>query len=385
MDTPKSDYRRYRMRREGDLISLFGDMPDPRIDRRKLHKLGDILAIAILAVICGAETWGEIEDFGIARYKWLQTYLELSNGIPSHDTFNRVFSIISPEEFEKRFVAWVEMVSGKLRGHIAIDGKVLKGTGSKRKGGDPLCIVSAWASDLDVVLAHSQVSNKSNEITAIPKVLEQLSIVGCIVSIDAMGCQKDIADKIKKAGGDYVLAVKGNQGNLHGEIVNFFSQAKSIDFDCLEYDRHKSYEENRGRKEERILYVTDKIDWLPMKNDWEGLQSISHLFSRREVNGKVSTESRYYISSLSPNAQEHAKTIRNHWGIENKQHWILDVGFNEDGCRIRDKVAAKNFATLRRLALNMLKKDGTKGGMRRKRLRANWDEEYLRKVLEIKF
>lgn len=364
-----------------DLISLFSEIPDPRLDRRKLHQLGDIMAISILAVVCGAETWIDIQDFGIARYEWLKQFLDLPHGIPSHDTFNRVFSLIDPVEFEKRFSDWVSGISGKLNGQIAIDGKMLKGSGNRRKQKDPLWIVSAWATELDLVLAHTQVSEKSNEITAIPDILEVLSIKGCIVSIDAMGCQKEIATKIRSKSADYVLALKGNQGNLHAEVVNYFNQAKAIDFEYIEHDFHRSFEENRGRKEERLLYVTEDIDWLPMRENWDGLKSIACLISSREIDGKNSVETRYYISSLEADAQKHAKAIRNHWGIENKQHWILDVGFNEDKCRVRDKISGKNLATLRRLALNLLKQEPSKAGIKRKRLRAGWDEKFLRKVI----
>jgi len=369
------------MENKQDLISLFGDMPDPRLDRKKLHQLGDIIAIAILAVICGAESWVDIEEFGESRYEWLKFFLELPNGIPSHDTFNRVFSLIDPEEFELRFVEWVEMISGKLQGQVVIDGKILEGSGNKRKKKEPLWIVSAWASELDLVLAHTQVSKKSNEITAIPRILNILSVKGCIISIDAMGCQKEITKQIREKEADYVLAVKGNQGNLHAEIINFFDQAEKINFEYIPHDCHKSYEENRGRKEERILYVTEDLDWLPTKEKWAGIKSLVYLISYREKDGKKTREKRYYISTLPANAQQHVKTIRNHWGIENKQHWILDVGFNEDKCRIRDRIAGKNFATLRRLALNLLKQEKTKAGIKRKRLRAGWDENYLTKVI----
>lgn len=364
-----------------DLISLFGEIPDPRLNRKKLHELGDIMAIAILSVICGAETWVDMEDFGLARYDWLKGFLELPNGIPSHDTFNRVFSLIDPIEFETRFVEWVEAISGRLNGQVVIDGKMIKGSGNRRSKKEPLWIVSAWSADLDLVLAHTQVSEKSNEITAIPEILKMLSVKGCIVSIDAMGCQKKIAKQICDEGGDYVLALKGNQGSLHAEITNYFQQAEAINFEYVEHDFHKSYEENRGRKEERLLYVTSDIDWLPMREEWSHLQSIVCVLSIREVGGKKTTAKRFYISSLAPNAQQHAKAVRNHWGIENKQHWILDVGFNEDQCRIRDKISGKNFATLRRLALNLLKQEPSKAGMKRKRLRAGWDEKYLRKVV----
>jgi len=356
-------------------------MPDPRLNRKKLHQLGDIMAIAILAVICGAETWVDMEDFGVARYDWLKRFLELPNGIPSHDSFNRVFSLIDPKEFETRFVEWVEAVSGKLNGQVVIDGKMIKGSGNRRTKKEPLWIVSAWSADLDLVLVHTQVSEKSNEITAIPEILKMLSVKGCIVSIDAMGCQKEIAKQICDEGGDYVLALKGNQGNLHAEISNYFQQAEAINFEYVEHDFHKSYEENRGRKEERLLYVTGDIEWLPMREEWSNLQSIVFVLSTREVGGEKTTEKRFYISSLPPNAQQHAKAVRNHWGIENKQHWILDVGFNEDQCRTRDKTSGKNFATFRRLALNLLKQEPSKAGMKRKRLRAGWDEKYLRKVV----
>lgn len=364
-----------------DLISLFGEMPDPRINRKKLHELGDIIAIAILSVICGAETWDDIEEFGISRYEWLKTFLNLSNGIPSHDTFNRVFSLIDPKEFEKKFTQWVQAVSGKLSGQIAIDGKMIKGSGSRRNKKEPLWIVSAWSADLELVLAHTQVSEKSNEITAIPNILKILSLEGCIVSIDAMGCQKEIARQIREAEGDYVLAVKGNQCKLHAEITNYFKQAEAINFEYVNHDFHKSIEENRGRKESRLLYVTGDINWLPMKEKWCDIKSIVCVISHREIANKKTTERRFYISSLPPNAEKHAKAIRNHWGIENKQHWILDVGFNEDKCRIRNKISGKNFATLRRLALNLLKQESSKAGMKRKRLRAAWDAEYLRKVI----
>ena len=365
-----------------DLISLFGDMPDPRIDRKKLHKLGDIIAIAILSVICGAESWVDMALFGASRYDWLSKFLDLSNGIPSHDTFRRVFSLIEPEEFEARFVIWTQSLSDKLESQVVIDGKVLKHSGNRSKGKEPIWIVSAWSSDLDLVLSHTSVEEKSNEITAIPKILELLSIKGCIVSIDAMGCQKSIAKEIVDRKGDYVLALKGNQGKFYDEVVNFFDQAQRVDFEGVNYDCHKSYEENRGREEERLLYVTNDLDWLPMKDDWKGLKSIVCLCSERVVKGKKTQEKRYYISSLEPSAQKHVRAIRNHWGIENKQHWILDVGFHEDDCKIQDKIAGKNFATLRRLALNLLKKEKSiKNGIKGKRLRAGWDESYLAKII----
>ena len=369
------------METQHDLISLFSDLPDPRLNRKKLHQLGDIVAIAILAVICGAETWVDIEDFGMARYEWLKNFLDLPNGIPSHDTFNRVFSLINPKVFEEKFCDWIQAISGKLNGQIVIDGKMVKGSGNRKKKKEPLWIVSAWAADLDLVLAQTQVSEKSNEITAIPDILEMLSITGCIISIDAMGCQKNIAKGIKDRGGDYVLALKGNQGNLHSEIINYFDQAEAVNFEYIENDFHRSVEENRGRKEERLLFVTEEIEWLPMKEEWKDLRSIVLVVSYREENGVKTTERRYYISSLSADAQAHAKAVRNHWGIENKQHWILDVGFNEDKCRIREKVSGKNFATLRRVALNLLKQDSSKGGIKRKRLRAGWDHEFLKKVI----
>jgi len=370
------------MEYEGDLVSLFGDMPDPRLDRKKLHQLRDILTIAILAVICGAETWDEIEDFGVARYEWLRAFLELPNGVPSHDTFNRVFSMIDPEEFENRFASWVSMITNKLQDHIAIDGKVLRGSGNRSKGKDPLCIVSAWAATSDLVLAHTAVESKSNEITAIPKILDLLHIEGCIISIDAMGCQRDIAQQITNAGGDYVLAVKKNQRTLYEELENFFRQAENINFEGVVHDCHKSYEENRGRKEERVLYVTEDIDWLPMKEKWSNMKSIVYLSSQREVDGKKTCEKRFYISSLPPDAQLLTKTVRNHWGIENNQHWILDVVFNEDKSRIREKTASRNLATLRRLGLNLLKRNAKKASLKRKRLLAGWDERYLIQILE---
>ena len=367
--------------KDQSLFSLFGDMPDPRLNRKRLHNLGDIITIAILSVICGADTWVDMEDYGEANYEWLKSFLELPNGIPSHDTFNRVFSLLSAKEFEKRFIYWVEITSERIQEHIAIDGKVLKGSGNNRKNKEPIWIVSAWAAEAELVLAHTQVSSKSNEITAVPKLLEILNLKGCIVSLDAMGCQKEIAKQLYENKADYILALKGNQGNLHSEVVNFFDQAEAIDFEYTQYDFHESCEKNRGREEKRTLYVTDEIDWLPMKNQWQGLNSIICLVSVRKENGKETTERRYYISSLQPNAQNHVKFIRNHWGIENKQHWVLDVGFSEDKSQIRNRIAGQNFATLRRLALNLLKKEESKAGMKRKRKRAGWDLKYLLKVI----
>jgi len=327
------------MDKSQDLVSLFGDMPDPRLDRKRLHDLGDIMAIAIMAVISGAESWVDMEEFGLAHHDWLHTFLSLPNGIPSHDTFNRVFSLIDPKEFEKRFVLWVEGISNKIRGHIAIDGKVIKGSGSKKKAKNPLWMVSAWAADSELILAHTSVADKSNEISAIPKILELLSIEGCVVSIDAMGCQKQVVDQIVSRHADYVLAVKGNQKNLHSELVHFFEQAEEAQFEYISHDWHKSYEEVRGREEERMLYVTGDIDWLPMRDEWQKLRSLLCVITNRTVEGVTSTTRRYYISSLSPDAQEHSKVVRNHWGIENKQHWILDVAFNEDKTTTRDRVA----------------------------------------------
>jgi predicted transposase YbfD/YdcC len=366
------------------LIEHFSSIRDPRIDRTKLHKLIDILVIAICATICGAETWEEFELFGNAKSEWFKSFLELPNGIPSHDTFRRVLARIDPTQFRQCFLNWVraayEITQGQV---IAIDGKQPRGSRDRRAGKSAITMVSAWAKENRLVLGQVKTAEKSNEITAIPQLLEMLEVAGCIVTIDAMGCQTEIAAKIIEKGADYVLAVKGNQGNLFEDTVGYFDWALKNKFNETSYTRHETLDGDHGRLEVRRYYASADIGWLRHKAEWQGLQAIAMVESERTVEGEeTSLERRYYITSLAAEAKPLGQAIREHWSVENGLHWVLDVGFGEDASRIRKEHGPENMATLRHIALNLLKQDKSlKVGIKSKRLKAGWDERYLLKVL----
>ena len=360
-------------------LHYFSGIKDPRIDRTKAHLLEDIIVIAILSVLCGAETWDEMEEFGKSKVSWLRTFLKLPGGIPSHDTFNRVFSLLDPKELQECFIQWTSSVARLTQGEvISIDGKTICGSRDSNKK-SIVHMVSAWAGVNNIVLGQVKVDDKSNEITAIPELLNLLVLKGCIVTIDAMGCQKEIASAIISQEADYILALKGNQGNLLEQTEDSFRflTVKSVS---------EETDAGHGRVERRICSVVDDLSMIEQKEQWKNLQCLVRIDAERYMKstGKSEKETRFYISSLSADASLINQSVRSHWGVENSLHWILDVAFNEDNSRKREGHAAQNFSVLNRIALNLLKNEmTTKCGIKTKRLKAGWDNKYLQKILKI--
>lgn len=365
------------------LKSHFGELDDPRAQHSIEHQLIDIVMVTICAVICGAEGWGEIENYGKAKQAWLGTFLELPNGIPSHDTIERLFARLRPAQLQQCFVNWVEAVFEISQGQlIALDGKTLRGSFEKGGKRSIVHMVSAWATQNRIVLAQRKVNEKSNEITAIPELLKMLDLEGAVVSMDAMGCQTAIAKQIVDQGGDYVLALKGNQGNLWEDVSQLFAQAQQQAFQGIEYDYYKTQEQGHGRQETRRYWVMGQTDYLVGAEKWAKLTTIGCVESQRQMGDILSCEMRYYLSSLPLDAQRFAAAVRGHWGIENQLHWILDVAFHEDQSRATAGHSGENLAVIRHIALNLLTQEtSAKGGTRAKRLKAGWDDQYLLKVL----
>ena len=364
----------------------FGKITDPRMDRTKHHKLIDIIAIAICAVICGAESWVDIELFGNSKVHWLATFLELPNGIPSHDTFGRVFSLLDAQQFQLAFYEWVWAVNEIIQGQVInIDGKCLRGSDEQRLGKRAIYMVSAWAVENEIVLGQRKVDEKSNEITAIPELLKILSISGCIVTIDAMGTQTNIAKTIREAKADYVLSVKDNQGHLFEDIATLFAVDQAQNFKYASFEYKKTVNKGHGRIEVRECWSTSNPEYLNLirgLQNWTDLQSIIMIICTRIIGDQETKYVRYYISSLPSNAERILHAVRSHWSIENKLHWVLDVALNEDRSRIRKDQAPENFAVLRHMALNLLKQEkSAKGGIHAKQFQAALNEEYLLKVL----
>jgi len=364
---------------ETSLHKYFSKLSDPRILRNKKHLLIDIVILTIIAVICGAESWDSIELFGKSKKDFLSKILRLPNGIPSHDTINRVFSLIHRGKFEKLFTAWVKSIKNKdiSKEVIAVDGKSLRGSKDSYHEKLPIHVVNAWANSNQLVLGQLKVDGKTNEITAIPELLELLDIEGCIVTIDAMGTQKDIAETIIEEKADYILALKGNQGYLKEDVESIFNRQSPSTTDEI-------IEKGHGRIETRKCEVIDHLDFLEDKDKWKNLNSLIRIIAKREIKGKETIESRLYISSIKANAKDFNSYIRQHWGVENSLHWILDVTFKEDDQRKRNGKAAENFSLIQKIALNLLKGEDSKNiSIKNKRLKAAWDNDFLLKILKI--
>jgi predicted transposase YbfD/YdcC len=368
------------------LATQFADLDDPRVVGRSGHKLIDILVIGICIVICGGDDYPSMEEFGKAKEGWFGTFLELPNGIPSHDTFWRVFSALDPEQFQNCFLNWMNAVSSTTGGEIiALDGKQLRRSHDKEDGKAAIHMVSAWATTNRLVLGQVKVDEKSNEITAIPQLLRRLDINGCLITVDAMGCQVDIAELIIEQGGDYLFSLKGNQSNLHEDVVLLFDDLEESDYTAYTYSHDKTVDKDHGRIEVRQCWtISDPqlICCLRGADRFRNLQTVVRVRAERYLNDDHSAEDRYFIGSATTQASEALSATRTHWQVENSLHWILDIAFREDECRIRKGNGAQNFAILRHIALNALKQETTaKVGIKNKRLKAGWDEAYLLKVL----
>jgi predicted transposase YbfD/YdcC len=365
------------MKQETSIAKHFSKLNDPR-RYNKRHKLLDIITISICAVICNADGFEHIAEYGRAKQEWLKSFLELPHGIPSADTFERVFSMIDPEAFKSCFLEWIQAICQLTNGEVvAIDGKTLRRSHDKSRDLSPIHMISAWSCANGLVIGQTKTNEKSNEITAIPELLKQLEIKGCIVTIDAMGCQKKIAGTIVQKGADYVFSLKGNQSSLHDDIKLYFQgQAKEL------LDHHKTVDNEHGKIETRNYWTTSDVEWIHDRDKWENLRTICMVERERQFDNKIDKEVSYYISSVENDAEKLASAVRNHWGIENSLHWVLDMTFREDESRIREKNASQNFAVLRHIALNMIKKETSlKKSIKCKRLRAGWDNDYLFKVL----
>ncbi len=369
------------------LLDILERVPDPRVKRTRRHELLDILVIALCAVIGGADDWVEVVQFGKAKKDWFSTFLKLPNGIASHDTFGRVFQILDSQVLEQVCIEWLQSIAGQVEGVVAIDGKSLRGSRDGKQS--PLHIVSAWACQNSMLLGQVQTDKKSNEITAIPELLKLLSIKGCIVTIDAMGCQKAITKAIIDSEADYVLSLKSNHRHLHGQVASWFHKNHETGFtqQTYSYRLDNAQGNNHGRIERREHWLMEVPEHLKRATKyWTNLQTIAMVRRTRQVGDKISDEIHYYISSLplSVGAQSIAKAVRSHWAVENELHWSLDVAFGEDASQVRKDEGPANLACIRRVALTQLKRETSlKVGIKNKRSRAGWDSAYMAKVLEI--
>jgi predicted transposase YbfD/YdcC len=357
----------------------FSELEDPRIDRKKLYPLEEILFTTLCSVICGSESWYDIEDFGEARISFLKSYFPYENGIPSHDTIGRFFSLLNPHQFNDCFIKWMQSLQENLPTLISIDGKTVRRSFDKTNNKFPIHMISAFASNSRLVLGQCKVDDKSNEIVAIPQLLDMLLIKGAIITIDAMGCQKKIAEKIVNQKAHYVLGLKENQENLLKKVIKHFEDIKNA------FDYFEEVDKGHGRIEIRKCWASSDILGIDEKKLWPNLQSIIKIESKRIIGEKESKEIRYYITDLEPKAKNLLLAIRSHWSIENSLHWTLDMTFREDESRIRKKNAPENMAIIRRAVLNLLRLADEKISIRRRKKKAGWSNEYLENVLKKKF
>ncbi|MAT96545.1 MAG: ISAs1 family transposase [Anaerolineaceae bacterium] len=365
-------------------VQHFGTIEDPRRQAGLRHQLVEVMFIAICAIIAGADDWVAIERFGQAKESWFQKFLPLKHGIPSHDTFGDVFSVLDPEQFAEAFIGWMQMIA-TVSGVIALDGKTVRRSFDKALGKAAIHMVSAWSAENRLILGQVKVDDKSNEITALPQLLALLVIKGCLVTIDAMGCQTEIAEQIVAQGGDYLLAVKKNQKYLYEDVAHLFKHAVPENFNAEGFDEARTVDKQHGRLEIRhcqLISEPEWLDYLRSRHNWKGLHSVVKIWTERQVSGKKSCESRYYLCSRAASAADLLAGVRAHWGVENNVHWVLDVVFAEDASRTRTGHGQQNLATMRRIAINMLNQEQSrKESLKGKRQLAGWDETYLERIV----
>jgi len=362
-------------------LEHFVDLPDPRQALKVLYPLNEVLLLTLCAVVCGADGWVSVALFGKSKLAFLRRFLPFKNGTPSHDQLGLIFGALDAASFQRCFIAWAQTLSGTIREVVAVDGKTLRRSFDRAEARGPLHMISAWSSKQKLVLGTLNVAEKSNEITAIPELLELLALKGAIVTTDAMGCQKKIAEKIIDKKADYVFGLKGNQSSLRADVECLFDEQLGKGFKDIVISRTCDTDADHGRIETREVIATADIAWLKQRHDWKNLTSIVMVLSTRETAAGIAHEKRFYISSLPADAQTLADAIRSHWGVENGLHWVLDVNFRDDDCRIRKKNAPANFTTVKRATINALRRAPGKDSIKSKRLIAGWDNQFLEKTL----